>query len=169
MPILLATDEVSNELACRPVTAALGLRIDKCLEFFGERHVHRAHASDGSGLGKVCQGRFDTSALRPLRRLGGSGEDADAAGAYQQPDDDQHDTPQVLLNVLTRRLPSPEVCDRLWGRTMRSFEHDAGGTVDGPRGQRVHRDHLAHLKVIERLKPSDSGSFQSYDGRKMLW
>ncbi len=25
------------------------------------------------------------------------------------------------------------------------------------------------LKVIERLKPSDSGSFQSYDGRKMLW
>ena len=25
------------------------------------------------------------------------------------------------------------------------------------------------LKVIERLKPSDSGSFQSYDGRKMQW
>jgi NAD(P)-dependent dehydrogenase (short-subunit alcohol dehydrogenase family) len=25
------------------------------------------------------------------------------------------------------------------------------------------------LKVIERLKPSDSGSFQSYDGRKMSW
>jgi NAD(P)-dependent dehydrogenase (short-subunit alcohol dehydrogenase family) len=25
------------------------------------------------------------------------------------------------------------------------------------------------LTVIERLKPSDSGSFQSYDGRKMQW
>ncbi|MEY3721736.1 MAG: hypothetical protein RL618_2255 [Pseudomonadota bacterium] len=25
------------------------------------------------------------------------------------------------------------------------------------------------LSVIERLKPSDSGSFQSYDGRKMQW
>ena len=25
------------------------------------------------------------------------------------------------------------------------------------------------LKVIDRLKPSDSGSFQSYDGRKMQW
>lgn len=25
------------------------------------------------------------------------------------------------------------------------------------------------LKVIERLKPSESGSFQSYDGRKMQW
>jgi alkyl sulfatase BDS1-like metallo-beta-lactamase superfamily hydrolase len=33
---------------------------------------------------------------------------------------------------------------------MRSFEHDAGGTVDGPQGQRVHRDHLAHREVIER-------------------
>jgi len=42
--------------------------------------------------------------------------------------------------------------------------------MGGPGAPTSVRDSVAGMRrVIDRMTPSDSGSFQSYDGRKMDW